>query len=63
MPQPLDLHYEVVRSKTSVDDSEYRVEAIDPREGECYVAIFAGPFAKERAVEYAAFKNLLPPRH
>lgn len=37
---------------------EWRVEAIDfGSEGECYVAIFSGPDAEDRAREYAAWKN------
>jgi hypothetical protein len=40
------------------DGDEYRVEAINyAGDGEVYVAIFAGPKAKVRAEEYAAFKN------
>jgi hypothetical protein len=33
----------------------WRVEAIG-EDGECYVAVFSGPGAKERADEYAAWK-------
>jgi hypothetical protein len=51
------LEYEVIRSGDVPDESEYRVEAIDERTGECYVAIFSGPSAKQRAEEYAALKN------
>lgn len=37
---------------------DWRVEAINfAGEGECYVAIFSGPLAEERAREYAAWKN------
>lgn len=49
------LEYEI-RASRDVPD-EYRVEAIDERTGECYVAIFSGPNAKGRAEEYAALKN------
>ncbi len=49
------LEYEVKASKDIPD--EYRVEAIDERTGECYVAIFSGPSAKTRAEEYAILKN------
>jgi hypothetical protein len=35
---------------------EWRVEAIGP-DGEVYVSIFSGPKAKERAAEYAEWKN------
>lgn len=45
-----------VRASRDVPD-EYRVEAIDTRTGEVYVAIFSGPSAKERAEEYAALKQ------
>lgn len=52
------MKYEAFRSKTGVDDCEWRVEAIDElNEGVCYVAIFSGPDAKARAQEYARFKN------
>lgn len=34
----------------------YRVEAIG-RRGERYVALFLGPFAKRRAVQYAKWMN------
>lgn len=53
------LQYEVVRSRDVPDESEYRVEAIDERTGECYVAIFSGPRAKERAEEYVALKKVV----
>jgi hypothetical protein len=37
---------------------DWRVEAFDPEhEGECYLAIFSGPDARQRAEEYAAWKN------
>ena len=50
--------YEVIRSKDSMDDDEYRVEAIDyDGEGQVYVAIFTGPAAKQRAEEYAGLEN------
>jgi hypothetical protein len=39
-------------------EGDWRVEAVDTEsEGECYVAIFTGPRAEERAREYAAWKN------
>lgn len=48
--------YEAVLSLAAFD--EWRVEGIDyDNEGQCYVAIFSGPGAKERAKEYARFKN------
>ena len=47
---------------TAVEDrrnhAEWRVEAVDfDNEGAVYVAIFSGPEARERAEEYAAWKN------
>ena len=48
------MNYEVIESRDSLD--EWRVEAIDS-EGRIFVAIFSGPAAKERANEYAAWKN------
>ncbi len=48
------MNYEVVESKNYPD--EWRAEAIDS-EGRVFVAIFSGPAAKERANEYAAWKN------
>ena len=52
------LEYEIVRSVSAVEEDEYRVEAIDyDDDGQVYVAIFSGPKAKERAEEYANFKN------
>jgi hypothetical protein len=58
--------YEAFRSKVAgygapVGDDEWRVEAIDHEgEGECYVATFSGPLAKQRAEEYADWKNAYP---
>lgn len=37
--------------------SDWRVESIDIKSGDVYIAIFAGPLAKERALEYAKIKN------
>jgi hypothetical protein len=48
------MNYEAVESKNHAD--EWRVEAIDS-EGRVFVAIFSGPAAKERATEYASWKN------
>ena len=49
--------YEVVKSLHVMD--EWRVEGIDyDRDGQGYLALFSGPNAKERAEEYARFKNL-----
>jgi hypothetical protein len=54
------MEYEVVEDKKSPGD--WRVEASndesnDRDRGECYVAIFTGSLAKERAMEYANWKN------
>ena len=52
------LEYEVVRSRDAIEDDKYVVEAIDyEHDGQIYVAIFSGPNARERAEEYAKFKN------
>jgi hypothetical protein len=48
------MNYEAAKSKHYLD--EWRVEAIDS-EGRVFVTIFSGPAAKERAKEYAAWKN------
>jgi len=60
-PAPLQsLLYVVVEDENC--PNEWRAEAIDDAgEGECYVVIFAGPRAEERAREYAQWKNE-PPR-
>ncbi len=53
-----NARYEVCQSVYDLTGTEWRVEAIDyENEGVCYVAIFSGPLARERAEEYAAFKN------
>ncbi len=48
------MHYETAPSK-GVND-EWRVEAVDS-EGRVYVTIFSGRDARERAEEYAEWKN------
>lgn len=48
------MTYTVLASRDTPD--EWRVEAIGS-DGECYVTIFSGPSAKERAHEYAAWKT------
>jgi hypothetical protein len=49
------MRYESFEDRKNPGD--WRVEAIDhASEGECYVAIFSGPAAQERAEEYAAWK-------
>ena len=51
-----ELKYEVVESRGV--KGEWRAEAIDfDDEGQCYVVLFSGPHAKERAEEYATWKN------
>lgn len=53
------LRYEIVDSKR-LPPGEARVEAIaHDGDGECYVVIFSGPRATERAEEYAAWKNVM----
>ena len=49
------MNYEVVPDKETPD--VWRVEAIDyDADGQCYVAVFTGAQAQERAREYAAWK-------
>lgn len=51
-----DLKFEVARSRDA--DDEWRVEAINHAgDGEVFVALFSGPRAMERALEYADWKN------
>lgn len=45
------LDYVAAPSKDVPD--EWRCEAIDPITGECYVVIFSGPNAEERAEDFA----------
>jgi hypothetical protein len=52
----LHLHWEVAPDQLTPDD--WRVEAIDHQgEGECYVTIFSGPDAEDRARDYAVWMN------
>lgn len=44
-------------AQDTVASSDWRVEAIDSKSGDVFVAIFCGPLAEERAREYAKFKN------
>jgi hypothetical protein len=53
----MNLNFEVVQSRNEQD--EWRAEAIDS-EGMVFVTIFSGPNAKERAEEYATWKNGVP---
>lgn len=50
------MRYECGRSKICPD--EWFVEAVDVDSvGEIYVTLFSGPSARERAEQYAAWKN------
>lgn len=50
------MKYEVQRSEENRGD--YLVSAVDhENKGEIYLALFSGPKAKDRAEEYAAWKN------
>ena len=50
------MFYQVCQDSNYAD--EWRVEAINfNAEGECYIVIFSGPNARERAEEYAEWKN------
>ncbi len=50
------MEWEMVKDKK--DQDAWRVEAVDfENAGECYVTTFAGPGAKDRAEEYAVWKN------
>lgn len=52
----MGIHYEVFEDKLHPGD--WRAEFIDHAdEGLCYVTIFSGPGAQQRAEEYAAYKN------
>jgi hypothetical protein len=47
------MEYEAFEDRKQLGD--WRVEGTD-EDGGCYVTIFAGPEAKQRALEYAAWK-------
>ena len=50
------LQHEMLEDQLNPGD--YRVEAINMQgDGEIYTAIFVGPDAKQRATEYAEWKN------
>ena len=49
------LVYEAVQDQ---NPNDWRVEAIDTKTGDIFVAVFSGPLAQERATEYADFKNI-----
>ncbi len=53
------MKYEVVQSANHAD--EWRVEVIDyNNEGQVLVTLSSGPQARERAMEYAEWKNSQP---
>ena len=47
-----------MRVVAETESSNFRVEAVDIKTGDVFVTIFSGPLAKERAEEYAKFKNV-----
>lgn len=49
------LKHEAIEDR--IDPHQWRVECLDLSTGDVYVALFCGPIAKERALEYADFKN------
>jgi hypothetical protein len=49
------VRYEAFQDRDEL--SNWRVEGIDSKAGDVYIAIFAGPIAEQRASEYADFKN------
>ncbi|MFB3916080.1 MAG: hypothetical protein ACE14M_05090 [Terriglobales bacterium] len=50
------MNWEALEDRINAVD--WRVEAVDfENEGAVYVTIFSGPEAKQRALEYAAWKN------
>jgi hypothetical protein len=48
------MEYEVIEDRKFPGD--WRAEAID-NDGRCYITIFSGPNAKQRAEEYARWKS------
>lgn len=50
------MQYEVLQDKKFPQD--WHAEAIDAKEGDCFVVIFGGPNAEQRAREYADWKNV-----
>lgn len=50
------MTYEALEDRDFPSGDQWRVEAIGS-EGEPYIAIFCGYDAKERAIEYANWKN------
>jgi hypothetical protein len=52
------MRYEIIEDAESVDGDAWRVESVDYQgDGSVYVAIFSGPDARQRAEEYAEWKN------
>jgi hypothetical protein len=51
------VNYEVMADKDFPND--WRVEAIDSKNGDIYVAVFSGPDSEQRAREYAAWQQSL----
>jgi len=49
------MEYEVSADKDFPQD--WRVEAIDIKTGDVYVAVFSGPHAEQRAREYASWQE------
>lgn len=57
-PVGTQMEFEAQESKDSIAGSDWIVGAIHyAGDGEMYMAQFTGPKAKERAIEYAAWKN------
>ena len=51
----VSLHFEAFRDKVCPND--WRVEAINSKTGDVFVAVFRGPLAQARAAEYAISMN------
>ena len=49
------MQYEAFQDREK--SADWRVEALDSKHGDVFVAIFCGPLAQQRAKEYADFKN------
>jgi hypothetical protein len=49
------IRYEVVQDRKQ--SSDWRVEGLDVKSGDVNVTLFSGSQARERAEEYAKFKN------
>jgi hypothetical protein len=52
-----DNIFEVLQDKD--DASAWRVELLDTKSGDVYIAVFYGPSAETRAIEYAGIKNAI----